>query len=423
MQIAKFENLHPSQIDNIIANKDGLSNLTFDQEDSPVSIDAMLSLQNGKLMFVTSVKIGALAGLLETEDPRLSLEQRRQRKPDFRRIPKMAEYLHGNPWAYSAITVALSGAFQFTPIKRSDGSKSRLGVLKIPRGFKTRTVIIDGQHRFLSLRAALGLEPNYSRYALPYEKQQLLAEENIAVIFYAFANDEQGVNWSQQYFHDLNCLGVSTSRSLGVKFDKRTPVNLLTARIAERAQPFVGRIEEEQNQCGPNNENLFTLSALKNANKYLLEEVSNNNLGEKYDLALEYWNKIGNIFPDWMELPGYEVRDKYIHGYGVILSSLGLLGRYLLDSHPGSYEKLLPRLKGIDWSKWKNKKNGAVQTTEDGKRIGNPFWNGFAMSGSTVQNTTTNIRHTTMLLRKQLGLKLTTEEEIEFNSVRTDSSE
>lgn len=413
-----FSELHPRKIDMLTSSQGGISHLQIDEEDSPVSIDAMVSVQNGKLMFVSSVKIGTLAGLLETEDPRLNLDQRRQRKPDFRRIPKMAEYLHNEPWAYSAITVALSGAFQFKPVKRENGSKSRLGILKIPRGFKTRSVIIDGQHRFLSLRAALGLESNYSRYALPYEKQQILAEENIAVIFYAFADDQQGVNWSQQYFHDLNCLGVSTSRSLGVKFDKRTPINILTTRLSERALPFMGRIEEEQNQCGQSNQNLFTLSALKNANKYLLTEVTKENITEKYDVALDYWNKIGETFPEWTELPGFEIRDRFIHGYGVILSSLGLLGRSLLEAHPDDYAQLLPRLKSLNWSKWKLRKDGSVEATEDGKRVGNPSWNGFGMSGSTVQNTTTNIRHTTMLFKKKIGLKLTEEEEVEFKSVQ-----
>ena len=419
MQTNNFDNLQPSEVDTLVTDPSGFGYLEISDEDSPVMIDSMVSIQNGKLMLVSSVKIGTLVGLLETEDPRLSLEQRRQRKPDFRRIPGMAEYLRGTPWAYSAITVALSGAFQFKPIKRPDGSLSRLGILKIPRGFKTRAVIIDGQHRFFSLRAALGLEANHSRYALPYEKQQILADENIAVIFYIFMNNQDGVNWSQQYFHDLNCLGVSTSRSLGIKFDKRTPINRLTVRLAERVLPFVGRIELEQRQCGRNNPNLFTLSALKNASKYLLEEVTEENLTEKYDIALEYWNKLGAIFPEWTELPGFEVRDKYIHGYGVLLSSFGLLGRHLLEHYPDSYEDLLPRLKGIDWSKWKNLQDGSIQTTEDGKKVGNPFWNGFAMSGSTVQNTTTTIRHTTMLLRTKLGLKLLEDEETELRLLRT----
>ena len=420
MSISSFSNLHPNEIDKLISDPQGFGNLTFTEEDSPVSIDSMLSVQNGNLMFVSSVKIGTLVGLLETEDPRLSLEQRRQRKPDFRRIPGMAEYLHGTPWAYSAITVALSGAFQFNPINRSDGSQSRLGVLKIPRGFKTRSVIIDGQHRFLSFRAALGLESNYSRYSLSYEKQKILAEENIAVLFYIFNDDKDGVDWSQQYFHDLNCLGVQTSRSLGIKFDKRTPINRLSVRLAERALPFVGRIEMEERQCGTKNTNLFTLSALKNANRYLLEEVNDENLTEKYDIALEYWNKVGTIFPEWSELQGHEVREKYIHGFGVILSSFGLLGRYLINKNPKNYEKILPRLKGIDWSKWKIRSDGSIQTTEDGKKIGNPYWNGFAMNGSNVQNTTSNIRHTAMLLRKILGLKLTDDEEAELNLLRSD---
>ena len=423
MSSSSFDNLHPNEIDKLISDPQGFGNLEFTEEDSPVSIDSMLSVQNGNLMFVSSVKIGTLVGILETEDPRLSLEQRRQRKPDFRRIPGMAEYLHGTPWAYSGITVALSGAFQFTPTKRSDGSASRLGVLKIPRGFKTRSVIIDGQHRFLSFRAALGLESNFSRYALPYEKQKILAEENIAVLFYIFNDDKDGVGWSQQYFHDLNCLGVQTSRSLGIKFDKRTPINRLSVRLSERVLSFVGRIEMEERQCGPKNANLFTLSALKNANKYLLEEISDENLTEKYDTALEYWNKVGAIFPEWSELQGHEVREKYIHGFGVILSALGLLGRYLINHNPKEYEKLLPRLKGIDWSKWKILSDGSIQTTEEGKKIGNPYWNGFAMNGSNVQNTTSNIRHTGMLLRKIIGLKLIDDEKAELELLRSSVTE
>ena len=419
MSLSAFDNLIPHEIDGLVSDPSGFGHLQFSEEDSPVSIDSMLSVQNGKMMFVSSVKIGTLVGLLEIEDPRLSLEQRRQRKPDFRRIPGMAEYLHGTPWAYSAITVALSGAFHFTPSKRPDGSVSRLGVLKIPRGFKTRSVIIDGQHRFLSMRAALGLEPNYTRYALPYEKQQILAEENIAVIFYIFKEDKQGVDWSQQYFHDLNCLGIQTSRSLGIKFDKRTPINRLSVRLAERVIPFIGRIEMEERQCGPNNHNLFTLSALKNANKYLLEEVNEENLTEKYDQALDYWNNVGEIFSEWTEMPGNEVRDKYIHGYGVILSTLGLLGRHLLRETSDGLKKRLKRLQGLDWSKWQTLPDGTIQTNEDGKRVGSPFWNGFAMSGSAVQNTTTNIRHTTMLFRKTLGLQLTEDEETEFELVRS----
>lgn len=419
MAFSAFDNLSSQQVDTLVSDATGFGHLEINEDDSPVKVDAMLSVQNGKLMFVSSVKIGTLVGLLETEDPRLSLEQRRQRKPDLRRIPEMTEYLHATPWAYSAITVALSGAFHFTPTKRPDGSLSRLGILKVPRGYKTRVVIIDGQHRFLSLRAALGLEPNFSRYALPYEKQQNLAEENIAVIFYIFRDDKDGVAWSQQYFYDLNCLGVSTSRSLGIKFDKRLPINRLSVRLSERVLPFVGRIEMEEHQCGPHNSNLFTLSALKNANKYLLDEVTEENLTEKYDVALQFWNKIGTVFPEWIELQGYEVRDQYIHGYGVTLSALGLLGKYLLEQNTENYENALKRLRGINWSKWLLREDGTVQTSEDGQRVPNPFWNGFAMSGSTVQNTTTNIRHTTMLLRKATGLKLSNEEESELAIVRT----
>jgi DNA sulfur modification protein DndB len=419
MPISVFSDIQGTHIDALVSDPVGFGNLEFNDEDSPVSIDAMASVQSGKLMFVASVKIGTLVGILETEDPRLSIDQRRQRKPDFKRIPGMAEYLHGRPWAYSAITVALSGAFHFVPMKRSDGSPSRLGVLRVPRGYKTRSVIIDGQHRFLSLRAALGLEEDFSRYALPYEKQRVLADENIAVIFYAFPNDKAGVEWSQQYFHDLNCLGVSASRSLGIKFDRKTPINQITVRLAERCIPFIGRIEFEERQCGPNNPNLFTLSALKNATKYLLDDVNKEDLTQKYDIALNYWNRIGSTYSEWASLEGNVIREKYVHGYGVILSALGVLGKHLLESHPNDFEKLLPRLTTLNWFRWQTSDDGSVQTTQAGDRIGNPFWNGFAMNGSTIQNTTSNIRNTAILLRKTLGLPLTDQETSDLNSLRS----
>jgi DNA sulfur modification protein DndB len=204
-----------------------------------------------------------------------------------------------------------------------------------------------------------------------------------------------------------------------IKFDKRTPINRLTVHLAERALPFVGRIEMEERQCGNKNSNLFTLSALKNANKYLLEEITEDNLTEKYDIALQYWNAIGEIFSEWTELQGFEVRNDLIHGYGVILSALGLLGKYLMIEHPNDYTNFLPRLKGLNWSRWEIRSDGTIKTTEHGKKLGNPFWHRFAMNGSSVQNTTSNIRFTAMLLRKTVGLSLSEDEESEFNILKS----
>lgn len=404
-----FKNLTPLQFDSLIKSSQNVGNEEINDEDSPIQIDSMISLQSGRLMFVSSIKIGTLVGLLETEDPRLSIEFRRQRKPDFSRIPEMTEYLHTKPWSYSALTVALSGKFQFKPILRSNGTTTRLGVLQIPRGYKTRAIIIDGQHRFFSLRAALGLEPSYLRYALNYDKQQVLAEENISVIFYVFENDNDGIQWSQQYFHDLNCLGISSSRSLGIKFDKRLPLNRLSVKIADRSTPFIGRIEMEERQCGVRNSKLFTLSALKNANKYLLDEITENNIVKKFDVCLEFWNKLGELFPEWSEYPGYTIREKYIHGYGVILSALGLLGKHIIESSSPNLN-LLFKLKSINWSRWETNSEGAIITNPNGDKIGNSFWQGFALNGVTIQNTNSNIRHTSILLRQIIGLPISDEE-------------
>lgn len=417
-QVKVPSKLHASELDAMLRTPLAFGKSSLVEDDTPVLIDAMASVQNGKLMFITSVKIGTLVGLLETEDARLSLEQRRQRRPDFTRIPKMAEYLRGDPWAYSAITVALSGSFEFHPLSPSTGEKTRMGRLRIPRGYKARSVIIDGQHRFLSLRSALGLEPKFIRYELPEDKKKALAEENIGVILYVFADDTEGVRWSQQYFHDLNCLGVATSRSLGIKFDRRRPLNRLTVHIADRAQPFVGRIECEQQSCGPSNHNLFTLSAIKNANDDLLGPVNEENYTAKFDQALEFWNEVGKVFPEWTEMPGHKIRDEFIHGYGVALSAIGLAGRTILEKPSPDLGSRLARLRGLDWSRWLKDKDGKLLLSGKGERQANTFWNGIGMVGSRVQNTSANVRNMSLLLKKTMGFELSEKDEMELRFAR-----
>jgi len=411
--------IRPAELDSLVKSDIKFGKSPLVDDDSPVMVDAMASVQSGKLMFMTSLKIGTLVGLLETEDSRLSLEQRRQRRPDFSRIPKMAEYLRGNPWAYSAITVALSGSFEFLPLLGNNGERSRMGRLRIPRGYKARSVIIDGQHRYLSLRAALGLEPKYSRYELPADRKAVLADENIGVIFYAFSEDSEGVAWSQQYFHDLNCLGVSTSRSLGIKFDRRHPLNRLTLHISERAQPFVGRIELERHSCGPTNPNLFTLSALKNANRHLLGEVNEGNYTEKFDKALEFWNEVGKVFPEWTGLPGHKVRDEFIHGYGIALDAIGLAGSSVLEASDADPAQRLRRLRALDWCRWMKGKDGKYALASAGERQANSIWNGIAMTGSKVQNTTTNVRNMSLLLKKSMGFELSGKDAMELRFARS----
>jgi len=412
------QRLHADELDSLLRSPLAFGKSPVVDDDTPVMIDAMASVQNAKLMFMTSVKIGTLVGLLETEDARLSLEQRRQRRPDFCRIPKMAEYLRGDPWAYSAITVALSGSFEFHPLSPTTGERTRLGRLRIPRGYKARSVIIDGQHRFLSLRAALGLEPKFIRYELPEEKKKNLADENIGIIFYVFADDSEGVRWSQQYFHDLNCLGVATSRSLGIKFDRRHPLNRLTVHISDRASPFVGRIELEHHSCGPSNHNLFTLSALKNANRALLGNIDENNYTARFDQALEFWNEVGKVFPAWTELPGHKVRDEFIHGYGVALDAIGLAGAAILEKSASDMGARLARLKSLDWSRWLKAKDGKYHLGPEGERQANTFWNGIGMVGSKVQNTSANVRNMSLLLKKTMGFELSDKDEMELRFAR-----
>ncbi len=61
MQIYSVDNLHKDKFNAVISNPSGFEYLQITEEDSPVMIDSMVSVQNGRLMFVSSVKIGTLA--------------------------------------------------------------------------------------------------------------------------------------------------------------------------------------------------------------------------------------------------------------------------------------------------------------------------------------------------------------------------
>ena len=188
--------------------------------------------------------------------------------------------------------------------------------------------------------------------------------------------------------------------------------------IADRAQPFVGRIEAEEHSCGPSNHNLFTLSAVKYANRHLLGLVDEENYTAKFDQALEFWNEVGRVFPEWTEMPGHRVRDEFIHGYGVALDAIGLAGSAILDNSSSEMSARLARLKSLDWSRYLKGKDGKLILADKGERQANPFWNGIGMVGSKVQNTSANVRNMSLLLKKTMGFELSEKDEMELRFAR-----
>ena len=89
-----------------------------------------------------------------------------------------------------------------------------------------------------------------------------------------------------------------------------------------------------------------------------------------------------------------EIREGYIHSHGIALQAIGKAGNALLKGNPSGWKARLKALRNIDWSR----KNAAL-------------WEGRAMIGGKVSKVTANVTLTANVIKKQLGIELTPDEQ------------
>ena len=100
------------------------------------------------------------------------------------------------------------------------------------------------------------------------------------------------------------------------------------------------------------NQKTFTLNNLSNANKDLLSQV-NGDESEKVKIANSFWEKVGNVIPEWKSVIDYkltagEVREDYIHTQGVTLRAIAKAGSELIKMDPNGWEHKLEALGEIN---------------------------------------------------------------------------
>jgi DNA sulfur modification protein DndB len=112
--------------------------------------------------------------------------------------------------------------------------------------------------------------------------------------------------------------------------------------------------------------------------------------------------------PDWglakeRKISAAELRRDYVHAHTLALAALARAGHDLLIKHPRDWKPKLSKLSAIDWSRTNTK-----------------LWEGRAMSAGRLSKKTVNVVLTGNAIKKQLGLKLTTDEEaVEADYKRT----
>lgn len=343
---------------------------------------ALRGRQAGSDFYLATCPMRLLPKIFVFDDAEVPPELRAQRTLNRHRIPEIAQYLVESQGSYviSALTASVDRSVRFTPHEDGAGGDA-LGMLQIP--MDARLLINDGQHRRAAVEAALRERPE-------------LGDDHVPVLFFV----DQGLKRSQQMFADLNKHAIRPSDSLSTLYDQRDPSSELARYVAMTVEGFKGMIELEKSSLSNRSVKLFTLSGIKHASRALLRKSRRDDVSqEDKRFAQDFWSEVVSNVPDWQlakqrKVASSELRQGYVHAHGVALHAIGLAGADLVAAHPEDWQRHLKALRNLDWS-----------------RSNEALWDGRAMVHGRISKARTNVRLTANLLKKHMGLRLSTEEE------------
>ncbi|HEU5380920.1 MAG TPA: DNA sulfur modification protein DndB [Ktedonobacteraceae bacterium] len=343
------------------------------------SFTALRGIQAGHEYYLVMCHLKLIPRLFIFDEPEVPPELRSQRLLNKSRIPEITRYIvdHPKEYTFSAITASIDGDVEFIPLEQS-GIARNMGELRVD--MQARFLINDGQHRRAALEEALKVRPE-------------LGNETIAVVFFL----DIGLKQSQQMFADLNKHAVRPSQSISVLYDHRNEKAKLAKKVAEQVSVFKNRTDLEKTSISNRSSKIFTLSGVYQATEALLKQT-NLSGPKKEKLAVEFWEHIATLFPEWHwaidgKVSPMDLRQNYVHVHGVILHALGIVGNQLLTLYPQDWQTRLQPLSQVDW------------------RRTNPTWEGRAISGGRMSKAQNNLLLTATYLKSILHLPLTNEEE------------
>ena len=341
---------------------------------------AIKGIQAKRDFFVIMCPLSILSKLFIFNDDELPPEHRAQRLLNKNRIPEMTTYIINNPkdYVFSSLTASIDGTFEFSALDSNFDDK--IGILKV--SMDSRLLINDGQHRQAAIQEALKANPD-------------LGEETISVVLFI----DEGLNRSQQIFSDLNKHAVNVSKSIGILYDSRDPIAIITKNLLN-SNGYLKNFTDKENTSLPKySAKLFILSSIYETNKKLLNKINaTDDQAQKF--VFEFWECLCNNISEWMfvfnkEMSAHNFRNTYINSNGVVLEAIGIIGNYLYINNYSDWKDYIAKLNSIDWNRnnlkdWEN-------------RV-------IAPNGRIVKSAS-YVKLTCILIKTKIGLSLTKEEE------------
>lgn len=320
---------------------------------------ALRGYQAGKEYYVVMCPLRLIPKIFLFDEEEIPVEYRAQRILNKSRIPEMANYILDNTtnYVFSSITASVDGELKFEPLN-TEVAKQDLGLLKV--SMDSCFLINDGQHRRAAIEEALKVSPE-------------LGNETISVVFF----HDNGLNRSQQIFSDLNLHAINTTSSIGILYDHRDPLSLITKEVVA-GNIFLSRYtDKERVSLSKNSPKVLALNFIHNTNKRLIRKTKGSNITkEETQFLIEFWEIVCDSILEWQavlnkKLSPRDLRINFIVGHSVFVESLGEVGKQLREEYPNGWQKKLKLLRHIDWSRsnindWLGKTfndNGRIQKT------------------------------------------------------------
>ena len=316
--------------------------------------DAIRGVQAGREFYVAMCPLNIIPKLFVFNDHALPAEIRAQRTLRETRIPKITNYIINNPkdYLFSSLTASVDGKMRFSP-SPALGEEGKLGRLYI--SMNSKLLINDGQHRRKAIEEALKIMPE-------------LGNDAISVVFFG----DKGLKRSQQMFADLNKHAVKPTTSLGILYDHRDAYSTFIVKLANEVEMFRDRVELEKTSISNRSTKFLTLSGISEATKHLLSNNTKMISEEQEKFVVEYWNEVARNIPEWnllleKKVSAGELRKNFVHSHSNLLSTLGIIGAFLLKNYPNEWKEKLKGLRKIGWSR--NDKMWEGRLVIDGKML------------------------------------------------------
>jgi DGQHR domain-containing protein len=292
-------------------------------------------------------------------DPRLEM----QRKLAWKRIEEgLVPYLeHDDAFFNSLVLIIVPRTYEpleegdgyvFEPFQTPDGTDVPFGTLELQSSCFLFPA--DGQHRSAAIMEFLKRNPKMAGIRTP-----------------AILLPYQGREKVRQLFSDLNLNAKAVSKTIGLDFEGRDPLALLTKAVADRVELFKARVNRRTNSLPKSSADVIALNTLFTGTTELAKalgfdfaEDSEDLLEDATEAVARVWEVILEALTPWQEVlagerkPG-ELREEFVFAHGLGWQAIALVAAGMIREDADSWEERLTNaLSAMDWRRtaphWEN---------------------------------------------------------------------